>query len=177
MSSQDVIHSFWVPSLRVKYDVLPNRYSRLWFEALKEGEFPIMCTEFCGKGHSEMIGKLRVVSEAEYTEWLEAESFSGEGMTPEEWGEELYKSKACFTCHSLDGSVIQGPSWVGIFGTQESLTDGSTVLVDENYIRQSVLEPTSQVTAGFQPIMPSYQGLLKEKEIDALIAFIKSLAQ
>ncbi len=177
MSSKDVIHSFFVPSFRVKMDVVPNRYSIIWFEANQTGEFNLFCTEFCGKGHSEMIGKVKVVTQDEYENWLAANADPSEGLTMEEFGEKLYKSKACVTCHSIDGSANQGPTLKGIFGKSEQMTDGTTIVVDENYLRESMLEPAAKVVKGFQPVMPPYQGLLNDKEVDALIAYIKSLSQ
>jgi len=174
MSSKDVIHSFFVPNFRVKMDVLPNRYTTLWFEAVEIGEFDLFCAEYCGTGHSEMIGKVKVVSDADYQAWL-ASSGGGSDLTPEEWGKELYKSKACFTCHSIDGNPGVGPTFSGAFGREETLADGNTITVDENYIRKSILEPQAQVVQGFQPVMPTYQGILKDEEIDALIAFLKTL--
>jgi cytochrome c oxidase subunit 2 len=174
MSSQDVIHSFYVPGFRVKMDVIPNRYSTLWFQPTEQGEFDLFCTEYCGKGHSEMIGKVRVVSDQEYQSWLDSNTGEND-LPPDEWGAQLYKSKACFTCHSIDGTPNVGPTFKGVFGSTAELTDGSTVTVDENYIRQSILEPQSQIVAGFQPVMPTFQGQLKEAEIDALIAYLKTL--
>lgn len=174
MSSRDVIHSFFVPNFRVKMDVLPNRYTTLWFEAVEMGEFDLFCTEYCGTGHSEMIGKVKVMSDADYQNWLNSTDVASDRV-PEEWGKELYKSKACFTCHTIDGNPLVGPTFLGVFGREETLADGSTVKVDENYIRKSVLEPQAQVVQGFQPVMPTYQGVLKDEEIDALIAFLKTL--
>jgi len=175
MSSQDVIHSFFVPAFRVKKDVLPNRYSITWFEATAIGEYDLFCTEFCGTKHSEMIGKVRVVSNDEFQEWQEEAMFSGEGMTMAEYGERLYTDKACLTCHTIDGKPANGPTWQGIWGTEENLTDGTSVVVDENYVRESILNPRSKIVAGYQPIMPTYQGLLSDKEIDALVAYIKEV--
>jgi cytochrome c oxidase subunit II len=175
MSSRDVIHSFFVPGFRIKMDVLPNRYTITWFEATQIGKFDLFCAEYCGTGHSEMIGKVRVVSEREYNEWLEESDLAGEGMTLAEFGAKLYQSKACIACHSVDGNPLVGPSFKGRFGTNQPMVDGSTVLADENYVRESILNPMAKQTQGFQPVMPSYQGLLKEKEVDALIEYIKSL--
>lgn len=177
MSSQDVIHSFFVPVFRMKMDVLPNRYTTTWFEATHVGTYDLLCTEFCGKGHSEMIGKVRVLPETEFNAWLESSSGMREGQTLESYGAELYKSKACFTCHSVDGSKIVGPSFKGKFGTMEIMRDGQQVQVDENYIRESILNPQAKVVAGYDPVMPTYQGILKDQQIDALIAYIKSLQQ
>ena len=175
MSSRDVIHSFFVPDFRIKMDVLPNRYTIAWFEASRIGGHNLFCTEFCGKGHSEMIGRVRVISEREYAEWLETSFQTGEGMTPEEYGEQLFVSKACHTCHSTEGKAMVGPSLNGVFGKPVMLASGGEVTVDENYIRESLLEPQASIVAGFQPVMPTYQGIIKDGQIDALIAYIKSL--
>ena len=175
MSSTDVIHSFFVPNFRIKMDVVPNRYTVTWFEATQTGEFDLFCTEFCGKGHSEMVGRVRVLSEREYNEWLESSASMGEGMTPVEYGEQLYRSKACVTCHSIDGSRMVGPSFKGRYGAMEAMADGEQVQVDENYLRESILNPRAKIVAGYDPVMPSYQGTLKDKQVDALIAYIKSL--
>jgi len=177
MSSTDVIHSFFVPSFRIKMDVLPNRYSVTWFEATREGEYDLYCTEFCGKGHSEMIGKVKVVSDSAYTAWLDAATVLGEGLTLEEYGKQLYTSKACATCHTLDGSRLEGPSFLGRFGSEVLMSDGSRILMDENYMRESILNPKAKVVEGYQPVMPTFQGILKDRHIDALIAYIKKINQ
>ncbi len=124
-----------------------------------------------------MTGIIRVLNNREYMAWLEELSFAGEGFTPLEYGEKLYTSKACNTCHSIDGSAGNGPSFFKVFNNEVKLDDGSTHSADENYIRESILIPTKRVVAGFQPIMPTYQGLLKDREIDALVAYIKSLGE
>ena len=175
MSSRDVIHSFFVPDFRIKMDVLPNRYTVTWFEASRIGRYNLFCTEFCGKGHSEMIGSVVVVSDREYKEWLETSSAAGEGMTLEEYGSTLFVSKACNTCHSLAGKRLVGPPLDGMFGREEAMTKGQPVLVDENYLRESILEPQAKVVAGYQPVMPTYQGILSDRELDALIAYLKSM--
>ena len=175
MSSQDVIHSFYVPAFRVKRDVLPNRYQIAWFEAHATGEYDLFCTEYCGTSHSEMIGKVRVLPQSEYEAWLEEQSFGGEGADPAEVGRKLYTAKACMTCHTIDGTPGNGPSFLGVYGHEVEFADGSSMTADENYIRESILNPRTKIVAGFQPIMPTYQGLLKDAEIDALVAYIKSL--
>ncbi len=175
MSSKDVIHSFFVPEFRTKKDVLPNRYTIEWFEAMEQGEYQILCAEYCGTKHSEMLAKVRVVSTKEYNEWLDANSNLGAGMAPEEYGSKLYTTKACVTCHSIDGKPGTGPSFLGIFGHEVQLADGSKITVDENYIRESLLQPQAKIVAGFQPVMPTFQGILKDREIDALVAYIKTL--
>lgn len=175
MSSKDVIHCLYFPEFRTKRDVLPNRYTVNWIEAINTGTFQIFCAEYCGTKHSEMVGHVKVVTDAEFATWIESNSSTGEGMSLEEFGQKLYVSKACVTCHSVDGKPGNGPSWKGIFGKREKLADGSAVLIDENYLRESMLNPQAKITAGFQPIMPTYQGILRDREIDALIAYIKTL--
>ena len=178
LSSQDVIHSFFVPDFRVKMDVLPNRYTLTWFEATDTGEYEIFCTEYCGKGHSEMLGKVIVMTEVDYNAWLEKSAVDiPEGMSLEEAGAQLYTSKACVTCHSVDGRPGVAPSFKGRYGIQQRMVDGSTVMVDENYLRESILNPQAKVVEGYQPVMPTYQGVLKDRQIDALIAYIKSLQE
>jgi len=178
MSSQDVIHSFFVPDFRVKMDVLPNRYTITWFEAINPGEYDIYCTEYCGKGHSEMLGKVKVLSEEDYEVWLASAAVEiPEGMSLDEAGAQLYTSKACATCHSIDGSPGVAPSFLGKFGSKEALVDGSEVLVDENYVRESILNPQAKIVQGYQPVMPTYQGVLTDRQIDALIAYMKTLKQ
>jgi len=174
ISSTDVIHSFYIPAFRIKMDAVPNRYTTVAFTPTEVGTYDIFCAEYCGTSHSGMIGKVHVKTEAEYKKWLE-EAESGGKMAPAEFGAKLYVSRACATCHSIDGSANTGPTWKGIFGKKHKMADGSEVLVDENYIRQSILEPNAKVVAGYQPVMPTYQGLLKDKQIDALIEYIKTL--
>ncbi len=175
MSSKDVIHSFFVPNFRIKMDVLPNRYTIAWFEATDTGTYNLFCTEYCGTKHSEMIGKVRVTSLADYTKWIEALSGPAAGESTVDYGARLYSQKACITCHSIDGKSGTGPTFRGIFGHNVELEGGQSVIVDENYIRESVLEPKAKVVKGYQPVMPTYQGLLKDKQLDALIEYIKSL--
>jgi len=175
MSSKDVIHSFYVPAFRIKKDVLPNRYGIGWFEATNTGVYDLFCAEYCGSKHSQMIGKVRILSEQDYKTWLEDASDPGKGLTPVEFGAKLFQMKACNTCHTIDGTASNGPSMKGVFGHEAALANGSKVLVDENYIRESILVPAAKVVAGYQPIMPTFQGILKDKEIDALVAYIQSL--
>ncbi len=184
MSSDDVLHSFWVPDLRVKHDVIPNRYSTVWFEATYEtgapetpgdpestGYIRIFCTEYCGFGHSAMLAKLWVLPQDEFDEFIA----SGGGATDElplaELGALLYTQKACIGCHSLDGAPGVGPTFQGVFGRQEVMTDGSTVTVDENYLRESIVVPAATVVEGYQPIMPPIP--LTDREVDGLIEFLK----
>lgn len=173
MHSTDVIHGFFIPEFRQKMNVLPGRYTSTWFEATKEGEFQIYCSEYCGDGHSAMVSKVVVHSAEGYRSWLEQASADVEPTAAA--GEKLYQSKACFTCHTTDGTPKIGPSFRGVFGKTEAMADGSSVTVDEDYLRESILEPTAKVVQGFQPVMPTYQGQLKPNEIQALIEYIKAL--
>lgn len=179
MTSEDVIHSFFVPAFRVKRDVLPGRYTGLWFEATRVGEFNLFCTEYCGDMHSQMTGVVRVLEEDDFEAALaEAGKLEvREGESIADFGARIYTQRGCNACHSLDGSQGTGPTWKGIWGRQESLADGSTVTVDANYIKDSILEPNKQVVAGYEGIgMPSFQGQLDtENHIPALIEFMKTL--
>ncbi len=174
MTSEDVIHSFYLPNFRVKRDVVPNRYTRLWFESKRVGNFQIFCTEFCGDGHSDMLGVLRVLDDKAYVAW-EKEVNSGADMPLDQLGEKVYTTKGCITCHSIDGSVKTGPTWKGLFGSVHKLTNGQSVSVEENYIRESITAPQAKVVAGFQPVMPTYSGVLNDREIVAVIEYIKKL--
>ena len=173
LRSEDLIHSFFIPAFRVKQDAIPNRYTTLWFEATTPGDYDIFCTEYCGTGHSGMLGKVHVLSAEE---WQKLKSVRGKPpeMSLEEWGAKLYASKACITCHSLDGSKLTGPTFKGVFGHSVKLADGSTVTVDEEYIRRSILDPRAQVVAGFEPVMPVFAGTVSPEDVDALIAFLKA---
>lgn len=178
LSSKDVLHSFFVPAFRVKQDALPNRYTALWFTPTKVGEFPLYCTEYCGTEHSSMVANVKVVDQADYIAWKQEQANAmGAGMSPVELGKQIYQKNACFTCHSLDGSNKIGPSWLGAYGTKRKLADGSEVVIDENYIRESILNPMAKIAQGYQPVMPTYQGILNETQIDGVIAYIKELNQ
>ena len=178
MNSQDVLHSFYVPNFRQKMDVIPNRYTTTWFEANTTGVFPIFCTEYCGDGHSAMLSRVHVMEQADYEEWLnKGGMFVDIDQIPlEDYGEILYTSQLCNTCHSSDGTRLNGPTFQNLFGRTEQLTDGSSVVVDENYIRESLMQPNAKVVATYQPIMPTFQGRLDDRQISALIAYIKSLS-
>ena len=170
-TSEDVLHSLFFPAFRTKADAIPGRYSSVWFTATKVGEFPIRCAEYCGTRHSGMIGKVYVMEPAAYQAWL---SGSGGGGTLASRGERLFGELACNTCHVTDGSG-RGPSLANKFGTQEQLANGSTVNVDESYLRESILTPQLKVVAGYQPVMPTFQGLVNEESVMALIEYVKSL--
>ncbi|MEX0686644.1 MAG: cytochrome c oxidase subunit II [Balneolales bacterium] len=175
MRSDDVIHSFFVPDYRVKMDVVPNRYTTLWFEANEPGTSVIYCTEYCGAGHSAMLGEVIALDEAEWEEWLESGLEVDEDMPLAELGKETYTQQGCNACHSLDGGPSVGPTFQGLFNSDRSLTDGTTVTVDEDYIRESILEPQAKLVEGYPPVMPSYAGRVNERQIEGLIEYIKEL--
>jgi cytochrome c oxidase subunit 2 len=176
MSSLDVIHSFYVPAFRVKRDVLPNRYTVLWFTAEEKGDYDVMCAEYCGTKHSSMLAKVRVMSEQGYTDWIDSGGgLSGKGMSSAEFGKLLFNKKGCLTCHSVDGSKLTGPSMKGKYNTLETLAGGKQVKVDDNYLRESITTPNAKVVQGYKPVMPTYAGRLKEKQLNAIIDYIKSL--
>ena len=175
MSSQDVIHSFFAPDFRVKRDVIPGRYTSVWFTPLRTGEYDIFCAEYCGTNHSKMLSKLVVHERAAFEAWLaEASNFLAR-MPPAEAGAMLYNVRGCKQCHSLDGAAGTGPTFKGLYGTRAALAGGQSVEVEENYLRSSILEPQAQVVAGFEPVMPTYRGRLKDEEITAIIEYLKTL--
>jgi cytochrome c oxidase subunit II len=171
MTSEDVIHDFYLPAFRVKQDVLPGRYTTVWFEATKAGVFQLFCAEYCGTQHSGMIGRVVVLEPAEFERWL---SGGATGMSMIEQGASLFKRFGCETCHGA-GGTDRGPSLAGLFGTTVTLQGGNPVTADENYIRESILDPRAKIVAGYQPIMPTFKGLVSEEGLLQLIAYIKSL--
>lgn len=174
MTSEDVLHSFFIPSMRIKQDVVPGRYTALWFHAEKTGEYHVFCTEFCGAAHAQMLARMKVVPLKEYEEWLQA---TDENLTLAQKGAKLTNSKGCVACHSVDGTVKVGPTWKGLWGKKGyPMADGSQVDVDENYLRESILNPNAKVVKGFNGVMPPYQGQLTEDELVALVEYIKELA-
>lgn len=175
MTAKDVLHSFFVPVLRTKQDLVPRRYTYAWFDATKPGTYRLYCTEYCGRDHSQMKVKLVVHTPGGYERYLADKAALSSNMPPLELGKMLYEKKGCNACHSLDGSTKVGPSFKGSFGTKVTLANGSTVDMDETYIRTSILVPQAQSRPGFPPSMPSFEGQLKDKEIEGLIEFIKSL--
>lgn len=175
MTSEDVIHSLYIPAFRIKQDVVPGRYTKLFFRPTIAGEYVIFCAEYCGTSHSDMLARVVVHPPGEYAKWLEEASNFVDKLPPIEAGARLYTARGCAGCHSADGAPGTGPTFKGIFGHDQKLADGSSVKVDENYIRESILQPTAKIAAGFEPVMPSYQGRIKDKEITVLIEYIKSL--
>jgi cytochrome c oxidase subunit 2 len=174
MASQDVIHSFFVPAFRVKADVIPGTYRTIWFQATKPGTYHLFCAEYCGTQHSGMIGQVVVMEPAQYQAWLSGTMSTGVEGSPVAAGQRLFQDLACHTCHQLDHQGI-GPMLTGLFGKQVQLDNGSVVTADENYIRESILKPTAKIVAGFQPLMPSYQGRVNEEQLLQLISYMKSL--
>lgn len=174
MISEDVIHSFFVPAFRVKADVLPGRYTTLWFEATQPGEYHLFCAEYCGTEHSLMGGTVYVMEPDEYEAWLAREVVPGGGAAAS--GEELFAALACETCHR-EGARARGPSLAGVFGSTVEMADGSTVVADETYLRESILNPQAKVVRGYQPLMPTFAGQVSEDQLLQLIQYIKSQGQ
>lgn len=171
MTSQDVIHSFFVPAFRIKQDVLPGRYTTMWFQATKTGEYHLFCAEYCGTDHSQMIGSVIAMEPQDYERWLSGGAAS---VSMADAGAKLFEQNGCGSCHLAGGGGI-GPSLVGIFGTEVPLEGGGTAVADEVYLRESILDPTAKVVAGYQPVMSSYEGILSEGNILQIVAYIKSL--
>jgi cytochrome c oxidase subunit II len=171
LGSEDVIHSFYIPAFRVKADAVPGRYNTLNFQATKPGVYHLFCAEYCGTKHSGMIGSIIAMDPADYQAWLGGGSAQD---TPVAAGAKLFQDLACITCHR-SGSGARGPMLNGVFGSQVELTGGATVTADEGYIRESILNPQAKVVNGFQPIMPTFQGLVTEEQLLQLIAYIRSL--
>ncbi|MGH7821577.1 MAG: cytochrome c oxidase subunit II, partial [Candidatus Binatia bacterium] len=171
MSSEDVIHSLYVPAFRVKQDVLPGRYSTIWFEATRPGRYHLFCAEYCGTEHSRMIGSVVVLDPSQYEEWLAGVP---PARSPAAAGEALYTELGCQTCHKPDGTGL-GPALAGLVGRAVELQDGGSLTADEGYVRESILTPQSKLVKGFLPVMPTFQGRVTEEQMMQLIAYIKSL--
>src|SRR5712692_9809694 len=170
-TSEDVIHDFFVPAFRVKADVIPGRYVNIWFQATKPGRYRLFCAEYCGTKHSGMIGEVVAMEPSEYQTWLGGGAAEGSLASA---GAKLFQDLACNTCHRPDAQG-RGPVLEGQFGKTVTLQSGETVTVDEAYVRESILQPAAKVTAGFQPIMPTFQGLVTEEQLLALVEYVKSL--
>jgi cytochrome c oxidase subunit 2 len=204
LSSEDVIHSLFIPAFRLKKDAVPGYYTTAWFEATQTGETDLFCAEYCGAatgtvevnpgdpevgregnrrhvGHFSMLAKVHVHTMAEYNQFLESilrppiDPATGREATPEKWGEMLYRSQQCNTCHSIDGTAMTGPTWRGLFGRVRTFSDGTSATADANYIRQSILQPNAKVVQGYNAVMPSFAGTLRDNQIDAIIAYIRTL--
>lgn len=173
MISQDVIHSFYVPAFRIKQDVLPGRYTTMWFRATKTGHYHLFCAEYCGTLHSGMIGEVVVMEQNEYQQWLAGNANTG---TMSSSGEKTFNELGCASCHRSD-TQGRGPDLAGIYGKSVALDNGTSVTADDNYLRDSILNPGSKVAAGFKPIMPTYNGIVNEEQLLSLVSYIKSLSQ
>jgi cytochrome c oxidase subunit 2 len=173
LASEDVIHSFYIPAFRIKQDAVPGRYTSLWFKATKPGVYHLFCAEYCGTEHSRMIGSVYVMEPSDYQSWM-AGGVGGKSMVAS--GSDLFTSLACVTCHrSAPGVTQRGPNLEGVFGSQVKLADGRAVVADDNYIRESILNPFAKVVAGYDPVMPTFQGQVTEEQLTQLIAYVRSL--
>ena len=172
MTSEDVIHDFFVPAFRTKTDVVPGRYTTLWFEATKPGKYHLFCAEYCGMNHSGMTGSVIVMEPREFDNWLSGNTGS---TTPAVAGQQLFQTLGCVSCHGANGEGGRGPTLAGLFRREQQLEGGQKVIADEAYIKESITNPQAKIVAGFGPIMPTFQGQVTEDQLIQLIAFIKSL--
>ena len=172
MTSEDVIHDFFVPAFRTKADVVPGKYTTLWFEATTPGTYHLFCAEYCGMNHSGMTGSVIVMEPREFDNWLSGNTGS---MTPATAGQGLFQTLGCASCHGANGEGGRGPTLAGAFGKMTPLQSGDSVRVDESYIRESILNPQAKIVSGFGPIMPTFQGQISEDQVMQLTAYIKSL--
>jgi len=169
--SQDVFHSFSIPAFRVKREVIPGRYTSVWFQPTQVGTYHLFCSQYCGTDHSQMIGSIYVMKPEDYRAWLQA-STSGQSLAQD--GERLFASLSCNACHNTRPDA-RGPNLVGVYGSQLTLANGETVTADEAYLRQAILDPAQHVTQGYAPIMPTYQGQVSEDGVIALVEYIRNL--
>jgi cytochrome c oxidase subunit 2 len=188
MTSRDVIHSFFVPDFRIKMDVLPGRYTEAWFEATKPGRYQILCAEYCGTWHSQMWGEVVVMPPAEFDTWLanqktgladRVDSGGDDGPTFHgtivEYGKKVAMAQGCLKCHSLTGEPHIGPTWLDLYHRRETLETGETVIADEGYLTESMIDPRAKIVKGYKPVMPTFRGKLAAPDAAALVEFIKSL--
>jgi cytochrome c oxidase subunit 2 len=182
MTSRDVIHSFYVPSFRIKQDVIPGRAVVTWFEAVEPGTFDVLCAEYCGTNHSFMRAQVVALADADYERWLDAArapltlpGAKGDGQRLAERGRDVAARHGCLRCHSIDGTPFIGPTWANAFGHQRATADGRSVLIDEAYLTESMMDPRAVIAAGYQPVMPSYQGQLTPAETAQILELIRSL--
>ncbi len=172
MTSEDVLHPFSIPAFRLRQDAVPGRYTKSWFEATKVGRYPILCTGYVGAEHSRMDGYVYAMPPADYERWLRGASAAAE--TPVEAGARIFNQLGCATCHNA-GPTQLGPSLNGIYGHRAKMADGSEVLVDDEYLRESILNAPAKIAAGYQPVMPLFKDMISEDQLLNLIAYIKSL--
>ena len=163
-----------MPAFRVKQDAVPGRVTSVWFQATKPGVYHLFCAEYCGGEHSKMVGSVVVLEPREYENWLAGATT---GQTMAESGAALFNSLACVTCHreGAAGAIARGPNLEGVYGNQVRLADGRTVIADDEYLRESILNPQAKITAGWEPVMPTFQGQLTEEQLSQLIAYVRSL--
>jgi len=171
LTSQDVVHSFYVPAFRLKHDAVPGTYARFWFRAVKTGSFPIFCAQYCGMNHSQMIGRIIVMQPHDYADW-QARERPAQDLAAQ--GETLFHQVGCSGCHAPT-ATIHAPLLEGLYGRQVALSDGSLVTADRQYLRDSILLPSKQIAAGFAPVMPTYQGQLSEEQVNAIVAYLMTL--
>jgi cytochrome c oxidase subunit 2 len=172
MSSQDVIHSFFIPAFRVKHDVVPGTSADIWFKPRKAGVFHLFCAEYCGTDHSRMTGRIVVMETSAFEQWLARQDVTG---TLAARGGRLFRQLGCGGCHG-EGAAVRAPALNGLYGKPVPLSDGTIEIADERYIRDSILKPRAKITAGYEPLMPSFEGKISEDELVAITAYIKSLA-
>jgi cytochrome c oxidase subunit II len=175
LSSEDVIHSLYIPAFRLKKDAVPGRYNKVWFKATVPGEYALLCTQYCGREHSDMRTSVVVHPPGEFEKWLAGAATQADKLSPAEAGAGLFKARGCASCHTVGDAAGVGPSFKGIYGHEVVLSDGRRVPVDEDYLRESILDPAVKVVAGFDPVMPTYKGRITDKEITALVEYVKSL--
>ena len=176
LTSQDVIHSFYVPEFRVKKDVVPGRYNKIWFEATEVGEYNLFCTEYCGQGHSAMVTKVVVQTREDFDAYLKKQAIYWEGVSPVEVGRTVWEKKGCKQCHSLEGEDGTGPKWNDVFGSKREFVDGGSRVADEDYIRESILNPGAHIVQNYDNVMPTFQGQIAEQEITGVIELMKTLS-
>ena len=176
LSSDDVIHSLFVPAFRIKKDVVPGRFNRTWVQATEIGDFDLYCAAYCGQSHSQMLAKVHVLPEPEWRAKMQFLSRWDDKLSPIEAGMKFYNDLGCKSCHSVDGATGQGPTFKDLFGSMVPLADGTQVLSDEEYIRESIVKPNAKIVKGFNPIMQSFEGQLKNEDILAITAYLKSIS-
>jgi len=179
LTSQDVIHSFWVPEFRIKQDALPGQIKTLRIKPTETGEYVLRCAELCGTGHAYMLGKVNVMDPADFEAWVAGQTAPAGELSPAKKGAQIATAQGCLGCHSTDGTTLVGPTWKGLYGSKVTLADGTTVVADEAYLREAIVDPNARLVQGFPAnVMPAgYGDRLSDEEIDALIAYIKSLGQ
>ncbi|MGD0519441.1 MAG: cytochrome c oxidase subunit II [Thermoguttaceae bacterium] len=175
MTSQDVIHGLYIPAFRINLDVVPGRYNKIWFRAVEPGEYQLYCTQYCGTGHSDMTTKVVVHTRSDFQSYLKKEANPLKDLAPAKAGELLYQRRGCAQCHSIDGTAGNGPSFKGIFDKTTEFSNARPTVVDENYIRESILNPSAKIVKGYRDQMPTFKGVVSDEEITDLAEFIKSL--